>query len=178
MASRKAARPATAATVSEPPGNDLGQIDFVAIRNSSARQLLALVALAPNNDPFSITEGRRAGAQPVRAAPAAQRRGLSDSPPAGKSRVGGLAGPLRREGNDDYRPAVAVLNAHWRVIACRTGIQWILQKRCGGPNSWRGRYFCRTRAGLIECVREHAGQIDGVALERLLRLPQRIGGAS
>ena len=76
----KASRPTSAATEREPRGNDLRQIDSVATPKSNARQLLryanvkslaaeldrpasTLVALAPNNDPFSITEARRNGAQ-------------------------------------------------------------------------------------------------------------------
>ena len=47
----------------------------------------------------------------------------------------------------------------------------------GAAGRWRSRYFCRTREGLILCVREHAGEINGVALVRLLRLPKWIGGA-
>jgi len=87
-----------------------------------------------------------------------------------------VSGPSFAEKNDDYRFVVAVLNARWRVIGCVGGIQWILQ--CyGGPNSWRSRYFCRTREGLALCIHEYAGQIDGVAWARLLRLPKWIGGA-
>jgi hypothetical protein len=81
--------------------------------------------------------------------------------------------PVARLGEetDDY-PTVAVLNATWRVIACRQSIQWILQRRRGGPNHWRGQYFCRTREVLVRCAREHAGQIGGDALVVLLRLPE------
>jgi hypothetical protein len=75
------------------------------------------------------------------------------------------------EENDDY-PTVAILNDRWRVVVCRNSIQWILQKR-GGPNHWRGRYFCRTREVLIRCAREHAGEIGGDALVILLRRPER-----
>ena len=81
------------------------------------------------------------------------------------------------EENDTY-PAVAALNDRWRVIVCKNSIQWILQRRRSGPNSWRGRSFCCTREALIRCVREHAGQIGGDALVILLRLPERIGVAN
>jgi hypothetical protein len=84
--------------------------------------------------------------------------------------------PLGEEA-DDY-PTIAVLNNRWRVIACRNLIQWILQNRRGGPNHWRGRYFCRTREVLVRCAREHAGPIGGDALASLLRLPERFPEAS
>ena len=78
--------------------------------------------------------------------------------------------------NADDRLVIAALNDRWRVVECADGIQWILQYR-GGPNTWRDRYFCRSREGLIQCVREHAGEIGGDALVILLRLPMWIGGA-
>ena len=152
MRGSKAARPATAATVDEPPGSDLGQINSVATRKPSARQLLrpgsTLVALPPN----------------------------AFSPPAGNSTVRHLSGPPRGEESDSY-PVIAALNHGWRVVACKGGVQWILQKRRGRSNNWRSRYFCRTREGLFHCVCEHAGQIDTITWARLLRLPQWIGGA-
>ena len=98
------------------------------------------------------------------------------STPGRKSSVTTVSSRLLAEGNDDYRPIIAVLNSRWRVVECAGGIQSILQS-FGGPNSWRSRYFCRTREGLILSVREHAGEIDGVALVRLLRLPEWFGGA-
>jgi hypothetical protein len=35
----------------------------------------------------------------------------------------------RAESSEDYPDIVAILNARWRVIACRDNIQWILQYR-------------------------------------------------
>lgn len=90
----------------------------------------------------------------------------------GFSHASHLKNPTWGEASDSY-PTVAVLNDRWRVIRCRTSIQWILQKRRGGSSSWRNRYFCRTREGLIQCAREYAGEIGGDALVILLRLPER-----
>jgi hypothetical protein len=103
--------------------------------------------------------------------------GLLDSPPAGKSTIRQLSRPPQGEERDDYRLVIVTLNGNWRVIACKHQIQWILQKR-GGLNRWRSCYFCRTRAGLIQCAHEYAGEISGDALVVLLRLPERIGGAT
>ena len=75
----------------------------------------------------------------------------------------------------DAYPVVATLNGRWRVIACKNSIQWILQNRRSGPDSWRGRSFCRTSEALVRCARQHAGPIDPHAMAVLLRLPERIG---
>jgi hypothetical protein len=72
-----------------------------------------------------------------------------------------------QETSDRY-PTIVPINRKWRVIGCAAGIQWILQTRRG--ERWDSRYFCRTRAGLMQCVREHVGEIDPV---ELLRLPER-----
>ena len=59
---------------------------------------------------------------------------------------------ISREEAEDYRAVVTVLNRRWRVIECRDGIQWILQRRAGlrhGQPRWDGRCYCRTREGLM-----------------------------
>jgi hypothetical protein len=76
------------------------------------------------------------------------------------------------EERDDYPATIAHLNDNWRVIECQSGIQWILQKKRGGPNHWRGRSFCRTREALLRCVHEHAGQVDGAVLAIMRTLPE------
>jgi hypothetical protein len=82
------------------------------------------------------------------------------------------------ESDDSYPATVAVLNSAWRVIACRHGIQWILQRRNRAKtvarHVWRGRSYCRTKEALIRCCDEHAGQIDPAARMTLEALPERI----
>lgn len=97
----------------------------------------------------------------------------SDSPPSAKSSVATVSSRFLREETDTY-PAIAVLNGKWRVVVCKHSIQWILQRR--GGERWRSQYFCRSRLGLILCVREYAGSISGDALVILLKLPEWIGG--
>ena len=84
------------------------------------------------------------------------------------------------ESDDSYPHIVAVLNRGWRVIVCRDGIQWILQRRNRAEtvarHVWRGRSYCRTKEALIRCCDEHAGQIDpGRPRMTLAALPERIG---
>ena len=60
-----------------------------------------------------------------------------------------------------------VLNSGWRVMD--DPLQWLLQHQQGGR--WRNRSYCRTREGLLRCVREYCGIIDAEALKRLEALP-------
>jgi hypothetical protein len=89
-----------------------------------------------------------------------------------------MSGAVRSEDSDDYHAVVAHLSAGWRVIVCKAGIQWILQRR-GSPkkppaDDWRGRSYCRTSEALIRCAREHAGEIDPAAWTVLAAFPERI----
>jgi hypothetical protein len=84
---------------------------------------------------------------------------------------------MARETADDY-PVTAILNASWRVVQCRDGMQWILQHR-GSPekaraDDWRSRSYCRTKEALIRCAREYAGEIEPEACTALAALPERI----
>jgi hypothetical protein len=82
------------------------------------------------------------------------------------------------ESDESYPGIVAVLNSGWRVIECRHGIQWILQRRNRAEtvarHVWRGQSYCRTKEALIRCCDEHAGQIDPAARMTLEALPERI----
>ena len=60
-----------------------------------------------------------------------------------------------------------VLNSNWRVMD--DPLQWLLQHHQGGR--WRNRSFCRTREGLLRCVREYCGIIDAEALAWVEALP-------
>jgi hypothetical protein len=83
-----------------------------------------------------------------------------------------------RESDDAYHAVVARLNGSWRVIACKDGIQWILQRRRGerrGGARFDSRSYCRTREALIRVCREHAGEISPSAMAVLEALPRMIG---
>ncbi len=73
------------------------------------------------------------------------------------------------------------LNAGWRVIVCRDGLQWILQARNRAETvsrtDWRGRSYCRTREALIRCCDAYCGAIDPAAAATLSALPWCIGAA-
>jgi hypothetical protein len=89
--------------------------------------------------------------------------------------VSGLVVPRSAESSDNY-PVLARLNSRWRVIACRDGIQWILQYRNRAEtvarDGWRGRSYCRTKEALIRVCDAHAGDIDPNAAAILACLPE------
>jgi hypothetical protein len=69
------------------------------------------------------------------------------------------------------------LNPAWRVIACRGGIQWIIQYRnraeTVSTGDWRGRAYCTTREALIRCCDRYCGPIDPNAITAIEALPER-----
>ena len=80
-------------------------------------------------------------------------------PPSTSVNEGGcsLAGDAHRESSDHYSYVILSLNDRWRIILCRQGLQWILQRRenlHGG--AWRGFRYFRTRTALIE----ECGRLD------------------
>ncbi|WP_421952105.1 hypothetical protein [Pelagibacterium sp.] len=91
--------------------------------------------------------------------------------------------PVRRESADDYHRVIIRLNVDWRVIECRDGIQWILQRRQSSETiakpDWRGVSYCRTREALIRCLaNKGCGDITPDAHANLMALPAMIGGAA
>jgi hypothetical protein len=77
--------------------------------------------------------------------------------------------PSHRERHEGY-PTVARLSDTVRVIECKDGLQWILQRRSG--DQWKGLAYCRTRAALI---REASGLLGRVP-EALFQLPEHHDG--
>lgn len=115
----------------------------------------------------------------------ANRPGALDSDRAGKIVLGGTLPHITTtvetqssESADDYHRIVAVLNDRWRVIECRDGIQWILQRRnrakTVSSGDWRGRSYHRSREALICCAMVYCGDTDPAAVAVLASLPERI----
>ena len=81
----------------------------------------------------------------------------------------------RKETSDFYGSVIAVLASRWRVITCRNGIQWILQKRTAEPlhkGIWRGQSYHTNRNGLIEACARLELLSDAEALATLEALPE------
>jgi hypothetical protein len=67
-----------------------------------------------------------------------------------------LCGRGAPETTEEYPAVIAVLDARTRVIECRDGIQWIIQRRQGkGRDPWRGVSFCRTKEALLRLAGRH-----------------------
>ena len=52
----------------------------------------------------------------------------------------------KQETADNYAGVIAVLSDRWRVIVCKDGKQWILQRRKksgGAERPWRSREYLR-----------------------------------
>lgn len=80
----------------------------------------------------------------------------------------------RQEKSDGYDKVVFHVDELWRVIVCKNGIQWILQKRKGshdGRTAWRGIGFARSRDGLRRAIRLKIGDISPEVEAHLAQLP-------
>lgn len=82
------------------------------------------------------------------------------------------------ERDDAYFKTVVLLAEGWRVIECKDGLQWVLQRRkaAGGHRAhWRGVSYCTSREALI---RLSARVASPDALCTLRALPPSIRGSS
>lgn len=82
---------------------------------------------------------------------------------------------------DAYVGLIVPLNERWRVIVCKDGIQWILQRRDArrsGQARWTGASYHCDRNSLIRVSRTLCGRMDPAAMALLEALPDWIGGAS
>ncbi len=99
-------------------------------------------------------------------------------PPRGvKYSVPGLGNETRRETSDFYSLVITVLAPRWRIVTCRNGIQWILQKRTAEPlhkGIWRGRSYHTTQNSLIEACAKLELLFDDKARADLDALPALI----
>ena len=84
-----------------------------------------------------------------------------------------VSAPLtsHRESDGAY-PVVVQLSDKVRVIDCKDGIQWILQRRSG--DQWKGVAFCRTR----DVLAREAKRLFGHIPEALFNLPEHHDGLS
>lgn len=60
----------------------------------------------------------------------------------------------------------------YRVIVCKDGIQWIIQRQKGGPEGrWRSVSYCVTRKTLLSLWAAYTGSFA----PELVNLPEQIG---
>lgn len=82
-----------------------------------------------------------------------------------------------KERDDDYYRVITKINDRWRVIVCRDGIQWILQKqdgKRGGKARWTGVSYCTTRSALIRVTAGKCGNLKSGSMDCLNALPEKI----
>jgi hypothetical protein len=80
---------------------------------------------------------------------------------------------------DSYLRVIVNLSARFRVIVCKDGIQWILQRRDAqrsGQRRWKGVRYCTEREALIRDCRTLVPNAYPSALKALEVLPKRTKG--
>ena len=95
----------------------------------------------------------------------------SDIPGAADS-----ATPTHRERDDTYSDVIVECRDNWRVIRCRRGLQWIIQRRSTKrPNRgvFIGKSFHTTRKSLLEACSTLQLLNSPKILASLLDLPER-----
>lgn len=107
-------------------------------------------------------------------------RSVCHATAADNSNINETGAGRHHETADDYVGAIARLNATWRVVLCRDGIQWILQRRKkgGGDWPWRAMHYCQTRKALIRFTATLCGRVAPAALAILDALPEHIRGGA
>jgi len=98
-------------------------------------------------------------------------------PRVDKSGVQAPASASHRERDDNYAAVIVQLAPRWRVIVCRDGIQWILQKRSVlAPNTgtWSGKSYSTTKSGLMAACSRLELLSDTSALAILDALPAKL----
>lgn len=97
---------------------------------------------------------------------------VKNTPPSNDLRGVDVTAPLsRRERDNEYKGVVVQLAHHWRVIICKNGIQFILQrKEASHAGPWRGVSYRTDRDGLLRAC----GSLEALhssGLEALEALP-------
>ena len=85
------------------------------------------------------------------------------------------------ESADEYSSVIARLDARHRVIKCKDGVQWILQRKRGercGRARWTGVGYCLSREALLRLCRASGARIDPSEWAALVALPEYITGGA
>ena len=85
--------------------------------------------------------------------------------------------PSHRERDDSYAKVIAQLGPRWRVITCKDGLQWILQRRSVAPpntGTWSGKSYSTTRSGLIAACSDRELLSEPAAGQVLEALPSDV----
>ena len=94
-----------------------------------------------------------------------------------KSGSGSPLHPSNRERDDYYANVVLQFSPRWRIITCKHGIQWILQKRSVEPpntGTWAGKSYATTRDGLMAACSSRGLLSEAFARQVLEALPSNV----
>ena len=93
--------------------------------------------------------------------------------PPSKNLLGAAVKALRshKECDGNYKNLIVQLAPRWRIIICKDGIQWILQrKQASHSGPWIGMSYNTNRDGLLRACRR-VGALNNDILEALEALP-------
>jgi hypothetical protein len=103
---------------------------------------------------------------------------VKNTPPSNNLRgVDVTETPSHRERDDHYRNGIIELRDGWRIILCRHGLQFIIQKRSTKkPNRgvWVGKSYHTTRDSLIDVCSQLNLLCSSEIKDELLKLPEKI----
>ena len=102
----------------------------------------------------------------------------SPPPPVNNLGLAGNDNHSHRERDDTYSDVIVECRDNWRVIRCRRGLQWIIQKRSTKrPNRgvFIGKSFHTTRSSLLDACSTLQLLDSPKILRCLLDLPERPG---
>lgn len=86
-----------------------------------------------------------------------------------------------REEADNYDRVLVRIGTDWRIIECKDGLQYILQRAAGerrGGARWRCVAYHRTRNTLPEACHRRGAFLDPVRMAEIARLPEICGVSS
>lgn len=86
-----------------------------------------------------------------------------------------------REEADNYDRVLVRIGADWRIIECKDGLQYILQRAAGerrGGARWRCVAYHRTRDTLPEACHRRGAFLDPIRMAEIARLREICGVAS
>lgn len=89
---------------------------------------------------------------------------------------GPLPASSTQEKSDNYHKIIMRIDDKWRVIECKDGIQWIIQKKKGyyeNKPAWKSISFCRSRKGLRYWVKIRTGKRSMTIAKEFRKLPRR-----
>ena len=87
--------------------------------------------------------------------------------------------PSHRERDQHYSHVIAKPTPRWRIILCRDGVQWIVQKKeASHEGPWRAEGYYTCRESLIKACGKLDLLSDANTEAVLYALPERITGTA